>query len=439
VADWLFSPPLHFLVAAGRIALDRPEAAASVAMCAGDWTSLPQLARRHGMTAWVARCLDTYPDASAETCNAVAADYRAQALEALRGLNEALAAVAVLRDARVPAVALKGPLFALWLYGSAGCRGFRDLDLLIDGRHALRALECLLELGYRLPDGISYATARMIYAGRGAWPLERPGYFPLDVHWRLADIRFTNPLDPGEVIRDAEYLAIAGAGIPIPSATHAAMLTLMHAAKHGWCSLELLLAIAFLIRRPDVDWPAVERICSRRRVGKVSSTGVYLAERLFDVAARARRHPDERARTGILLLRQTAYRNLQMPPGDFPDRWNERRTHHATLDRLADRLRYDALGLVMPTPAEPACCRLPDALVALYAPMRLVRLAVKAFTSALWRVSQSFTNRSSGKDVDECFGELVQPGRKTGAPRGDRADNHRCRCHPGHGKAFGRR
>jgi putative nucleotidyltransferase-like protein len=335
------------------------------------------------MTAFVHSALQHAGEMSANARTAIRAEARMQAARALRASAELGAIVQSLIDAGINSVALKGPAFSEWLYNSSACRAFTDLDILVAPHEFAAAVRTLGALGYRLPPGISPAAARVVYACRGAWPLERPASFKIDLHWRTADRRFAEPFDAGAICRDATSFLVGGATVRIPSATHAAAVSFVHAAKHAWCGLEVLLSLAMLMRRTDVDWDRLMR--AARRSGSVTAVvaGARLASELFDVPVPPvfRRAGTSDACVSAVVL--SGYHALAMPTGTFPSRAAERDVHRRCLDRAGLRVRYDFLRVVMPTPAEAEVCRLPDPLTPLYAPLRIARVAALGIPAVL--------------------------------------------------------
>jgi putative nucleotidyltransferase-like protein len=363
------------LIESGRRALDGP-AAASSAVAASEWSALPDAAERHGMTAWVHVMVRNRRDAPAEVRAAIEARARAHHLRALHAVAQLRTLVDALRRAGIEPVALKGPLLSTWLYGDLGMRRFADLDLLIERGQRERALQVLSSKGYALRDAISVAAARVVYAGTGAWPLSHPAALAVDLHWRAQALGFPSPLSPAQVLRGSITIAGAGGDIRIPCATHAAVLALVHAAKHLWTSLELILAIAHLMRRTDVDWPRVQQLAARAGAWNACAAGMALAQRLFD----ARIPPpiqDRVQERHVEPLVQAALTFLSMPDAAGAPLREEFHAHCASIDTLPRRARYAAWRLLAPTPLESAWWPLPDRLAPLYAPVRLLRLAMR--------------------------------------------------------------
>jgi hypothetical protein len=362
---------LRFLIAAAA----GKGAHRELEMSAADWEALPAAAHRHGLAALLADAVAD-ADAPAAVRERAASAARDRAVAGLQGMAEAIRAVDALRAAGIRAVSLKGPALSRWLYGTVGFRRFADLDILVAPTDVAPAYKALEHHGYHLPTGMTVKTAAAIYRGLGAWPLAHGERYPIDLHFRLGHKSFASPLSAGTVINSG--IETGGArGAPIPSPTHAALLLLAHASKHLWCTLEMLLGIARLMARDDVDWTFVRQVARRAGGWTGCRSGLGLASEVFALRIPADLGDDPQPRA-YAELRQTARRALLLPEGVFADRWQERRAHKAVLDRWTGRLRYDVWRLLAPTPLEWAWWPLPDALTGLYPPVRIARLAAAA-------------------------------------------------------------
>jgi hypothetical protein len=187
-------------------------------------------------------------------------------------------------------------------------------------------------------------------------------------------VRFAAPLDAAAII--ANSVLLEGSRVRAPAPTHAALFTLLHAAKHLWGTLEIVLAISRLLESDDIDWIEVRTLAARAGSLRACDVGLALAGELYG---------GEGADSATGTLRDAAMMALRLPPGVFADRWSERRAHRAALDSWSARLRYDIWRVIAPTPLEWQWCPLPDALTALYGPLRVVRLGVAALKGRLRR------------------------------------------------------
>ncbi|HEY6894546.1 MAG TPA: nucleotidyltransferase family protein [Rhodanobacteraceae bacterium] len=324
-----------------------------------------EYALRHGMLAWLPENVGR--DAKRE--------YAASALSGIRTLVRVSTAFT---SAGVRAAWFKGPVLSAWLYGEATARRFGDLDVLISRHDRDRAAAVLADLGYT--RAIPGRAGDVIFAGLGAWPFDRPGDIRIDLHWRLAADRFPEVVRVDDAVRDAAVARVAGYDVLTLRPAHAAALVLLHAAKHLWYALELPFSIAWLMRRADVDWREVHELSARTGGIRAASAGLRLAATLFDAAIPAPFAPAAMERESAELCR-LADVALALPPNTFPDRTLESRLHKLACDSWRRRIAYDMRRLIEPTRAEWDWVQLPDALAPLYAPARVVRLLVAAFSA----------------------------------------------------------
>lgn len=370
-----FAPAAALLIESGRRSLG-DATGAPVRASPPDWDALPDAAERHGMTAWAHLAVRDRDDAPPQVRAALETRARAQQVRSLYAVSQLSVIVGLLRQGGIDPVALKGPLFSSWLYGDLAMRRFADLDLLVEPHQRLRAFETLAAAGYSLRGGMSLATARAVYAGTGAWPLTHPDGVPIDLHWRAQALGFAAPLTPREVLHGSITTSAAGDDMKIPCPTHAATLALLHAAKHLWSALELVLSIAHLTRRTDVDWEGVYGFASRAGAWKACAAGLVLARDLFGGDVPAAIHDRVRPER-VRHVADMALTFLAMPDVAGAPLRAEFSVHCASLDGVAGRARYAAWRLLAPTPLESAWWPLPDRLAPLYAPVRLIRLAIR--------------------------------------------------------------
>jgi hypothetical protein len=368
-----FTPAFARLIDSGRRSLGVPPDSALPALSAHEWQALPDAAERHGMTAWVRGAVPEWAGVPAQVRDTIESRARAQQVRALDAVAQLATVAGLLHDARIDAVSLKGPLFSRWLYGDLGTRRFVDLDLLVAPADRERTLRLLAGEGYALAGGLSLATARAVYRGTGAWPLAHATALGVDLHWTPQAAGFGAALEAGDILRDRVPTAAGGRAIGIPAPTHAATLTLLHAAKHLWASLELVLSIAHLMRRRDVDWAVLQGLAARAGAWTGAAAGLALAAEIFgvdvpiDVSAGVRSPRVRRlvaAARGFLAMPDVAGASLR----------DELGAHWAARDGVTARGRYAAWRLLAPTPLEAAWLPLPDGLAAFYAPVRLIRL-----------------------------------------------------------------
>jgi hypothetical protein len=167
--NWLSrcSPAFRLLMATSWLAPEtwRPrqgEAIREACVAGVDWDEYVRLVERHRIPAlsWTAlkRVTGiTIPDEIAKNLKQRSDACRMKALVHLQLLAGILKAF---NSANIPAMPLKGPLASLELYGDAGLRESKDLDVLVSPAKLAEAQQCLCQNGWRLRNDESHLTPR---------------------------------------------------------------------------------------------------------------------------------------------------------------------------------------------------------------------------------------------------------------------------------------
>src|SRR5260221_5264805 len=140
-------------------------------------------------------------DWSSDVCSS---DLSAYLTEAVRHeLDRSLAHVRVLReltvilsDAGVNALAFKGPVLSLRLYGDAATRISADLDIVVARRDYSLARSTLLAAGFSPHNEHSAWREEHLFRWLGHASFHRNGT-DVELHWRVLPIQFSLPLTPG--------------------------------------------------------------------------------------------------------------------------------------------------------------------------------------------------------------------------------------------------
>lgn len=134
-----------------------------------------------------------------------------------------------LRDDGVPALLLKGPVTARWLYHRDELRRYGDIDVLVPRTHLTRAESVLRALGFvqQRVDRFDAPESRNCVwqrAGDQATVDLQTGFWgasaPLQRQWDVFS-------------RRPEELKLAGVYVDIPGSAARAFQVALHAAKHG--------------------------------------------------------------------------------------------------------------------------------------------------------------------------------------------------------------
>lgn len=201
-------------------------------------------AQRQGITGLLLRWAQANPGnpVAAELAPLLAPKIQANALNALRLLNDTVQVVDLLQAAGIDALVLKGPLLSKRYYGDYGTRGAGDVDVLVAEANAARADRVLREAGHtRIKPQRDLSPRRLaLYLDTQHEFGYRPpsGAGLVELHWRFADCRLFSPQDFGELYARSELMPTASRPLRTlcPADTFAQLA--IHGAMDGWSRLK---------------------------------------------------------------------------------------------------------------------------------------------------------------------------------------------------------
>jgi hypothetical protein len=347
-------------------------AIAGRADAAVDWAAWMDSVRWHRLVPHAHRALaaaraQVPPEISA----ALASEAIAIGAGALARARQLTQLIALLRDAGVGALPFKGPALSLAAYGDLGVRDSTDLDVVVMRGDVDRARDALIGAGYVSRSGMSRAQERVLQAGYGHLVYTAPSDGAMvELHSRFAALRYPWAIPVKQVFARAAPVEIAGASTLSPDPADQLLLQVMHGARHQWERLEWLVAFAQLLRRARKD----EQALIERAEANGSTRALRLALRLARDLLGVRLSPSlavlaDDTRAAVCAARIVHVIEEGKFSTDQPYGFNM-----AMMDRASHRVRYVALSVLMPTPREWELVRLPDWLVVLYFPVRIVRV-----------------------------------------------------------------
>jgi hypothetical protein len=374
----ILSSEVRLILECGRLASNRKtdDAVALVLLPEMRWDKFIRQARNHGLAPIAYRCLEFQrgcPRDAQQQLRREAILEVARSLEQIRALKELTVAFA---RSDIPWLCVKGPAMAM-LYGDPALRPFIDLDVVIRFHDFQRALECLIELGYRPQFEMPFAWQEFFFRIRSEVLLVRTGHLTaVDLHWELVPARYSFAPVMDEIWAKAECINTFDIQVQVPNATDTLIFLCLHGAKHEWERLIWLVDIAVLITR-GVNWGVVA--CNLEISSRTIQlqTSLQLVQILFKVnlpqviKARLRKNSIVRA-----LCDERINRWARGVEGSSPIRpWTS--LSFRSMSRLDDRLRWMHDNMLRPTPLERQKFPLPLSGRAAYYAIRPFRLLWK--------------------------------------------------------------
>lgn len=376
------TPELTALLVCARAEIDTDTKSALCDSLAAveDWPALLVLSEHNGLTPllykWAAGLPPgTVPQRHLEDMRDRAHRHAARAVLLTR---ELLALLSTLEDAGVRAMALKGPALGQELYGDPTIRRCADIDVLVPGQSAGRAIEVLGELGSvpqfhlegrRLEDyRSSYYFLNFFHPAKGLYT---------DLHWGIntPGLAFSPCTD--ELFENASTIELMGRKVEVMSAENLLLFLAIHGSKHLWSRLGWAVDFAACLSRPGgIDWGAMYDKAERWGALRMMGAGAAVCADLFDMGVPKGSEPLFEAAPprddlleGVLTSVSTGtvgqgFRGYHLP-------------YMGLMDRKGDRARHALALFFTPTPLEWRIIDLPPALGFLYRVIRPLRLGAK--------------------------------------------------------------
>jgi hypothetical protein len=267
-------PEEQILLCCARTWVDAAHARRITTLLQGDidWDYVLQLAFRHNVAPLLFRSLEAV--APSAVPRAIRAQLKEQIQVYIQGnlflTRELLNLLTLFERHSIPAIPYKGPVLAVSVYGDLGLRPSNDLDILVQERHLLQAMQVLVSHGYQMirPSSIaqlekdlqSIRINELIQKSLWAYQLifshpERQGI--VELHWRITP-KYVFPNNPARLWENLKPVMLGGSMVLTFSPENLLWFLCVHGTKHQWIRLSWLCDIAELIRAyPDLNWEQV--------------------------------------------------------------------------------------------------------------------------------------------------------------------------------------
>ena len=383
-------PENELLVCAARRSLDDDLAARVTTLVNGelDWNYLRDKAAQQGMMPLLYRHLNSVCPQSVPTpiLDSMKEESIANSQTCLYLFGELRKLLRLFDQNGMTAVAFKGPVLSVAVYGDIALRQAGDLDILIEPGAFRTAKDLLNSAGYRLHPPLTESQQASHLRSHCEIQFLSNGVSVVDLHWGLSPKSFRFGLDPKHVIDRSKTISIQGTSLLTFSNEDTILYLCYHGSKHYWSRLEWMGSLAEFIRsNEDIDWATVIARANGARGRSMLTLGLLLARELgdVDVADSAfssgeefdslRKYAAEIQR-GLFAREPGPLGTLEMFRGNL---------------RIMDRKRDAITGLLrsifVPTISDWEALTLPAALYPLYYLFRPLRLLKKYSASALGR------------------------------------------------------
>jgi len=279
----------------------------------------------------------------------------------------------------IPAIPLKGPALASFLYGDMALRQSVDIDILLRHEDFPAAKRLLLSLGYQPEYQLTrrQEKAYLQYNVEESFTLARGDTkITTELHWSV-DLLFHVNLKG--VWERCETASLAGATVVTALSPEDLLLFLcVHGSKHGWRCLQWLCDVARLVSiHVTMDWGLVMEQAKTSGCQRVLFLGLFLANDILGtpIPHEIKQKTQHDPLTARLAGQVT--RRLLEGPLIVPEIQKKMLHSLQLMDHVQDRISYCVHVLTTPGPADWSSLPLPDFLFPLYYVLRPMRLAGK--------------------------------------------------------------
>lgn len=384
-------PENELLLCAARRSLDDDLAARMTALVDGelDWNYLHDKATQQGMMPLLHRHLNSVCPQSVPTAilNSMKEESIANSQTCLYLFGELRKLLRLFDQNGITAVAFKGPVLSVAVYGDIALRQAGDLDILIEAEAFRPAKDLLSSAGYRLHPPLTESQQASQLHSHCEIQFVSNGLSVVDLHWGLSPKSFHFALDPTDVIDRAKTISIQGASLLTFSNEDMILYLCYHGSKHYWSKLEWISSLAEFIRsNEDIDWPIVIARGNGARGRHMLTLGLMLARELGDVDI-----PDsvfsscgevDSLRKYAAEIQRMLFAREPGPPGAL----EMFRCNLRIMDRKRDAITGLLRATFVPTISDWEALTLPAALYPLYYLFRPLRLLKKYAASGLGRI-----------------------------------------------------
>ena len=267
----------------------------------------------------------------------------------------------------MPIIPFKGATLRRELYLNPAFRPSGDIDLLVQKRHALSAIEVLEQLGYQTDPLRSRRQQCFELKHQHSLSfIHCELHAKVDLHTEIIERRFGAPLPSEQLFRKARR---RNGRLRMDPCLDGLVL-LLHGAKHNWRELIWLMDLCKLAQLTKFD-SSIRAAAVRHGLGPLVDSAGCLLRNLFGLKLAAF-EPVAKNREIERIANYAAERICRPASSIFLP--NDLRIHRCMRDSQRGKLRYLLERICVPNQKDFSLMRIPDCLFPLYFVLRPIRL-----------------------------------------------------------------
>jgi hypothetical protein len=257
-----------------------------------DWSYLLQTAARHSVLPLLYQNLRTLcPEAVPKpVLSELRNFFHTNAAHNLFLTQELLKILKLFQDNDIPAIPFKGPVLAVSVYGNLAMRQFGDLDIWVDSKDFLKAIDFVQTQGYRRFSSQEWIRKLALYKlyleyNINECPLNRfDNQVSLDIHKSITSQSFfLFQLDFEHIWKRHEPISLLDTEVPNLYPEDLLLILCVHGSKHGWEKLGWICDVAeFVLIHQEVEWTLIIEQAKKLGCERMLLMGLTLANNLLD-------------------------------------------------------------------------------------------------------------------------------------------------------------
>jgi len=285
-----------------------------------DWSYLLQTAARHSVLPLLYQNLRTLcPEAVPKpVLSELRNFFHTNAAHNLFLTQELLKILKLFQDNDIPAIPFKGPVLAVSVYGNLAMRQFGDLDIWVDSKDFLKAIDFLQTQGYRRFSSQEWIRKLALYKlyleyNLNECPLNRfDNQVSLDIHKSITSQSFfLFQLDFEHVWKRHEPIFLFDTEVPNLYPEDLLLILCVHGSKHGWEKLGWICDVAeFVLVHQEMEWTPIIEQAKKLGCERMLLMGLTLASNLLDTPLPEIVHQSIKADPKSTLLVAQVYEEL---------------------------------------------------------------------------------------------------------------------------------
>ena len=253
-----------------------------------NWNYILDKGSYHGLRSLLYFNLKNYSDKVPEDILNLLKDYFvSNTHKNLLFLGEMLKLYKIFEENNITSIPYKGPVMAVYGYGSLSLREFGDLDIFIDKNDFSRVKNILLDENYEPVLKLNSSKEAEYLKSQREYKFKNlENGLILEIQWNVVGFSFSFPYESSFPINQdkLKFISINDKSVNIFSDEDLLLILSLHVAGHLWSRLSWLCDIVELIKKSEgMNWNQIIDKANYLAIERILYLNLSLSHKLFDL------------------------------------------------------------------------------------------------------------------------------------------------------------